>query len=78
MKLGNCNSFLKYFLDLINSQVQGAQATAVLLVISGLEWEETDGIARMGTAVMAACVDTVPWHRWRCFGWLLLTFIYWY
>lgn len=63
MKSGNWNSILKYFLDLINSQIQGEQATAVLFVISGLEWEETDGIARMGTAVMAAWGDTVPWHH---------------
>lgn len=65
MKSGNWNSIKKYFLDLINSQVQGEQATAVLLVVSGaewLEWEETDGIVRMGIAVTAACPDTVPWQ----------------
>lgn len=65
MKSGNWNSVLKYFLDLINSQVQGEQVPAVLLVVSGaewLEWEETDGIVRMGIAVTAACHDTVPWH----------------
>lgn len=65
MKSGNWNSILKYFLNLINSPFQGGQATAVLLVISGAEWlecEETDGIVRTGTAIMAAYRDTVPWQ----------------
>lgn len=37
----------------------------MLLVISGaegLEWEETDGITRMGTVILAAYHDTVPWQ----------------
>lgn len=37
----------------------------MLLVISGAEWlecEETDGMVRMGTAIMAAYRDTVPWQ----------------
>lgn len=65
MKSGNWNSILKYFLDLINSQVQGEQAAAVWLVISGaewLEWEETDGKVRMGTAIRTAYHDVVPWQ----------------
>lgn len=62
MKSGNWNTILKYFLDQINSQVQGEQATAVWLISGAewLEWEETDEIARMGTAVAAAYRDTVP------------------